>query len=166
MGAGKTAVGRYVAKRLGLDFYDSDYEIQKRTGVDIPYIFEKEGEAGFREREREVIAALTQLDGILLATGGGVVLDPSNRERLKATGIVVYLDTSIDEQLRRTSRTRHRPLLNTDDPHAVLTRLREIREPLYTATADIRIDTTGRRVRSVAYSVCELVEQLCAALQN
>jgi shikimate kinase len=166
MGAGKTAVGRYVAKRLGLDFYDSDYEIQKRTGVDIPYIFEKEGEAGFREREREVIAALTQLDGILLATGGGVVLDPRNRERLKATGVVVYLDTSIDEQLRRTSRARHRPLLNTDDPHAVLTRLREIREPLYSETADISIDTTGRRVRSVAYSVCELVEQFCAPLQN
>jgi shikimate kinase len=166
MGAGKTAVGRYVAKQLGLTFYDSDHEIQTRTGVDIPYIFEKEGEAGFREREREAIAALTQLDGIVLATGGGVILDPRNRERLKATGTVVYLDTSIDEQLRRTGRTRNRPLLNTDDPRAVLTKLREIREPLYSATADIQIDTTGRRVRTVALMVCELIEERRETLQN
>jgi shikimate kinase len=159
MGAGKTAVGRHVAKMLELTFYDSDFEIQKRTGVDIPFIFEKEGETGFREREREVIAALTELDGILLATGGGVVLDPLNRERLKATGTVVYLDTSVDEQLRRTGRSQHRPLLNTDDPRAVLIKLREIREPLYAATADIRIDTTGRRVRTVAHTVCALLKQ-------
>ena len=111
MGSGKSAVGRRLATLLDLKFVDSDAEIERRTGVDIRYIFEKEGEARFREREREVIAELTALEDVVLATGGGAVLDPRNRERLKSTGTVVYLQASVDTQLDRTRRGRNRPLL-------------------------------------------------------
>lgn len=149
MGAGKTAVGRQLASKLGLQFYDSDQEIEARTGVDIPYIFEKEGEQGFRSRERDVIADLTRLTGVVIATGGGAIVDPANRVRLREAGTVVYLDTSIDQQLRRTGRSTTRPLLMTGDPRAVLTTLRSTREPLYREIADIELDTTGRRVKTV-----------------
>lgn len=159
MGSGKTAVGRTLARDLRLEFVDSDAEIERRTGVDIPYIFEKEGEAGFRAREREVIAELTKRENLVVATGGGAVLAEETRALLAATGFVVYLDTSIDEQIRRTSRTRQRPLLIDDDPRAVLTTLREIREPLYREIADICIETTGKRVKSVAASVCAAVRE-------
>src|SRR5215510_11162706 len=116
MGSGKTAVGRQLARTLRLAFHDSDVEIERRTGVDIPYIFEKEGEAGFRERERETIDSLTQLEDVVIATGGGAVLLPENRERLAARGRVVYLRTGIEHQLERTRHGRHRPLLRTEDP--------------------------------------------------
>src|SRR5580765_780080 len=112
MGSGKTAVGRYVARVLDLPFHDSDAEIEARTGVDIPFIFEKEGEAGFRIRERESIDRLTRLESIVLATGGGAVIDPDNRRALAERGVVVYLQTSVDQQIERTRHTRHRPLLN------------------------------------------------------
>jgi shikimate kinase len=153
MGSGKTAVGRRLANLLGKTFVDSDAEIEKRTGVDIRYIFEKEGEARFREREREVIADLTALSDIVLATGGGVVLDPANRERLAATGTVIYLETTIDTLVRRTKNARTRPLLLNDDPRAVLERLMAARRPLYEALADLRVDTTGRQVRAVAIDI-------------
>jgi shikimate kinase len=159
MGSGKTAVGRHIAKTLGLEFFDTDMEIQRRTGVDIPYIFEKEGEAGFRARERDVIAELTSLRGVVVATGGGAVLSDENRDRLAATGVVVHLDTSVDEQLRRTGRTKHRPLLLVDDPRRVLEELREIRAPLYAEIADISIDTTGRRVRGVVTTIERLLKE-------
>ena len=149
MGAGKTAVGRQLASKLGLRFFDSDHEIEARTGVDIPYIFEKEGERGFREREREVIVELTTMTSIVLATGGGAVLDASTRARLHETGTVVYLDASIEQQLHRTGRSPTRPLLMTGDPRTVLTELRAMRAPLYDEIADIRIDTTGKRVGNV-----------------
>ena len=149
MGAGKTAVGRQLAAELALEFHDSDLEIEERTGVDIPYIFEKEGEAGFRERERDVIAAMTELRGIVLATGGGAVLDPRNRANLNATGTIIYLDTSIEQQLRRMSRSTTRPLLQSGDRREVLEKLRAIREPLYDELADLKIDTSGKRVKSV-----------------
>jgi len=123
MGSGKTAVGRELAKALGRRFYDSDAEIERRTGVDIPFIFEKEGEARFRERERECLAELTAHRGVVVATGGGAVLDPATRRRLASTGTVIYLKTSIDDQLRRTRVSRNRPLLETADPRAVLERL-------------------------------------------
>jgi shikimate kinase len=158
MGSGKTAVGRRLAAMLGKAFFDSDAEIEKRTGVDIRFIFEKEGEARFRQRERDVIAALTALDGVVVATGGGAVLDPSNRERLASTGTVVYLEASVDTQLQRTRPSRNRPLLMNDDPRAVLERLMSIRRPLYEEIADVRIDTTGRRVKTVAASVLELLD--------
>jgi shikimate kinase len=157
MGSGKTAVGRRLATLLGKEFRDSDAEIEKRTGVDIRYIFEKEGEARFRERERDVIAELTTLDNIVLATGGGVILDPANRERLAKTGVVVYLETTIDTLVRRTKASKARPLLLNGDPRAVLERLMAVRRPLYEGAADLRIDTTGRQVRAVA---AEIQQQL------
>ncbi len=116
MGSGKTAVGRQLARRLGYRFVDSDAEIERRTGVDIPFIFEKEGEAGFRVREREVIDELSGQAGIVLATGGGAVLAEESRRRLAERGAVVYLEATVDEQLARTRRGRHRPLLFTEDP--------------------------------------------------
>ena len=155
MGSGKTAVGRRLAALLGKEFFDSDAEIEKRTGVDIRYIFEKEGEPKFRDCEREVIAALTGLDDVVVATGGGVVLDAANRERLAATGTVVYLETDLDTLVRRTRSTKVRPLLVTDDPRAVLERLMEVRRPLYEQVADVRIETTGRQVRAVAADVAQ-----------
>ncbi len=153
MGSGKTAVGRRLALLLGWKFIDSDAEIEKRTGVDIRYIFEKEGEARFRQREREVIAALTELSGVVVATGGGVILDPINRERLAKTGTVVYLETTIDTLVRRTKAAKTRPLLINGDPQAVLERMMVIRRPLYENAADLRIETTGRQVRAVAADI-------------
>ena len=158
MGSGKTAVGRRLAAMLGKEFFDSDAEIEKRTGVDVRFIFEKEGEARFRERERDIIADLTALEGVVVATGGGAVLDPSNRARLAGTGTVVYLEASVDTQLQRTRPSQHRPLLMNDDPRAVLERLMSIRRPLYEEIADIRVDTTGRRVKAVAASVHDLLD--------
>ncbi|MGD2166710.1 MAG: shikimate kinase AroK [Gammaproteobacteria bacterium] len=159
MGSGKTAVGRQLALRTGREFIDSDHEIERRTGVDIPYIFEKEGESGFREREREVIATLTQRRCLVVATGGGAVLDERNRDCLSATGIVIHLDTTVEEQLRRTRRSSNRPLLQTDDPKSVLEGLREQRNPLYEAIADYTFDTTGKRVRAVAATVVRALER-------
>jgi shikimate kinase len=153
MGSGKTAVGKRLATLLDKQFLDSDAEIERRCGVDIPYIFEKEGEARFRERERDVIAALTALDGVVVATGGGAVLEARNRELLAATGTVVYLEATVDAQLKRTQPSRHRPLLQGGDPRAILERLMSIRRPLYESIADIRIDTTGRQVGAVASDV-------------
>src|ERR1700732_4158671 len=116
MGSGKTAVGRHLSRALRLPFYDSDAEIERRTGVDIPFIFEKEGEAGFRQREREAIDALTRLEPIVLATGGGAVLLEENRRALSARGFVVYLETSVAQQKNRVRRSRNRPLLSDADP--------------------------------------------------
>jgi shikimate kinase len=153
MGSGKTAVGRQLARDLNREFIDTDAEIERRTGVDIPFIFEKEGEAGFREREEEVIDRLAQLEGWIVATGGGAVLAAENRERLKASGLVIYLHASVDEQLKRTCRSQNRPLLRTADPREVLERLMAARQPLYEEIADIRMDTTGRHVNSVAHAL-------------
>jgi len=166
MGSGKTAVGRQLARELKRDFLDTDVEIEKRTGVDIPFIFEKEGEAGFREREREMLAELAQRRNAVIATGGGIVLDADNRRQLAATGIVVFLRTTVDEQLKRTRRTRTRPLLLTDDPRKVLSKLLEERQPLYESLADIAIDTTGKRVKRVASSLHKLISEKLAALQS
>jgi shikimate kinase len=160
MGSGKTAVGRRLASLLGKQFHDSDAEIEKRTGVDIRYIFEKEGEERFREREREVIADLTSLPDVVVATGGGAVLDPANRERLATTGTVVYLETSVEALVARTRLSKNRPLLMSDDPRAVLEQLLAVRRPLYEEVADLKIATTGRTVRAVA---AEIREQLAAA---
>ena len=155
MGAGKSAVGRQLARMLHLEFVDSDEEIESRTGVDIPFIFEKEGEAGFRKREAGVIDDLSQKEGIVLATGGGAILDPDNRNHLGARGFVVYLHTSVDQQLSRTRKGRDRPLLDNDDPRAVLETLMATREPLYREIADLTVDTDGRKVRAVANEIVE-----------
>lgn len=153
MGSGKTAVGRHLARMLRLSFHDSDEEIVQRTGVDIPFIFEKEGEAGFRLRESEVIDRLSRLHGIVLATGGGAVIRPENRDWLSTRGTVVYLETSVEQQLRRTRHGGHRPLLNNADPE---TRLRELmvqRAALYEEIADITVSTDGRKAPSVARQI-------------
>ena len=149
MGAGKSTIGRQLAKQLLLPFHDSDHEIESRTGVDIPLIFELEGEAGFRKRETTVIDELTRLPNIVLATGGGAVMDPDNRQHLKTRGRVIYLHTSVNHQLKRTRKDRNRPLLQTGNPRDKLEELMYIRDPLYREIASIIIDTDGMRVRDV-----------------
>ena len=155
MGAGKSAVGRQLARTLHLDFVDSDDEIEARTGVDIAFIFEKEGEEGFRMREVSVIDQLSKREGIILATGGGAILSADSRSNLGARGFVVYLQTSVDQQVSRTSRGRERPLLEAGDPRATLQALLEVRDPLYREIADLIVDTDGRKVRSVADEIVE-----------
>jgi len=153
MGSGKTAVGKQLSRLLSMQFYDSDAEIERITGVDIPYIFEKEGEAKFRERECEVIDSLTQLNGIILATGGGAILSEVNRQHLRARGKVIYLRTSVEQQLDRTKHGKHRPLLNNADPEARLRGLIAIRAPLYESIATITVSTDHRRVTTVASEI-------------
>ena len=157
MGSGKTAVGRAVARLLHLRVIDSDAEIEARTGVDIPFIFEKEGEEGFRAREREVIADLSLQDDVVLATGGGAILSEASRRLLAERGFVVYLEASIERQLERTRTGRHRPLLNTADPRARLIELMALREPLYRSIAQFVVGTDGRRVPLVAEAIVAAV---------
>ena len=153
MGSGKTAVGRQLARLLRYGFYDSDADIESRTGVDIQFIFEKEGEYGFRLREKESIDRLTGLEAIVLATGGGAVMDADNRRLLAERGVVVYLATSIEQQMERTKHGRHRPLLNVTDPEGKLTELMQMRAALYAEIADITVSTNGRRVQLVAEEI-------------
>ena len=160
MGSGKTAVGRYLSRLLDLTFHDSDTEIERRTGVDIPYIFEREGEAGFRQREREAIEVLTAMEHIILATGGGAVLLPENRRLLSGRGFVVYLETSVSQQVERVKQGRTRPLLANVDTSVKLTQLMSHRTPLYLEIADVVIPTDGRKVRTVAE---DIVRELNAA---
>ncbi len=141
MGVGKTSVGRYLARLLKRPFFDADKEIELRTGVCIPWIFDQEGEAGFRKREELVIDELTQHDGIVLATGGGAVLSEDNRKYLAARGHVIWLEASLQTLLARTAPDKNRPLLQTDNADQVLTQLLEQRHPLYQSLADLRIDT-------------------------
>lgn len=149
MGAGKTSVGKHLARRLGKQFYDSDHVIEARTGVRIPVIFEIEGEAGFRARESAVIAELTALHDIVLATGGGAVLDPRNRGWLKSRGTVVYLRAAVRDLLNRTRYDRNRPLLQTADPKARLAELFEVRDPLYREVAHLVLDTGSQSLTSL-----------------
>lgn len=153
MGAGKSAVGRQLARMLHLDFVDSDDEIESRTGVDIPFIFEKEGEEGFRKREARVIDDLSQLEGIVLATGGGAVSNADSRNHLGARGFVIYLYTSVKQQLERTNRGRERPMLENGNRAEVLERLMAERDPLYREIADLVVNTDGRRVQTVAREI-------------
>ena len=149
MGAGKSTAGRRLAKRLKLQFFDSDQEIERRTGATVSLIFEIEGEEGFRKREKDIIDELTKNSGIVLATGGGAVLDPENRAVLAKRGVVVYLRTGLAQLVRRTSRDSKRPLLKTDDPAAKLLELLKIRGPLYEEMADLVIDTDQRPLQSI-----------------
>jgi len=153
MGSGKTAVGRHLARLLRYTFHDSDADIETRTGVDIAFIFDKEGETGFRLREKEAIERLTLLPSIVLATGGGAVIDADNRRVLAGRGVVVYLSTSIDQQLERTRHARHRPLLNDTDPEQKLQELMQRRAALYLEIADFTVSTDGRRVQLVAEEI-------------
>ena len=154
MGSGKTAVGKQLARLSGLAFVDSDAEIERRTGVDIVMIFEKEGEPGFREREREAIDELTRRQGIVLSTGGGAVLLPENREYLRTRGAVVYLETSVLQQAQRVGAARGRPLLaGVEDPAQTLADLMKVRAPLYHEVADLVVRTDDRHVRVVAAQI-------------
>jgi shikimate kinase len=150
MGAGKSTIGKYLAQHLRLRFVDTDTEIEARTGADIPWIFDVEGEAGFREREQQVVEEMTLWDDVVLATGGGVVMRSENRQALAARGYVIYLYATVDEQVRRTRRDRRRPLLQAGDPEQVLRSLMEVREPLYREIADHIIETDGCSPRTVA----------------
>ena len=160
MGAGKSTIGKQLAQILNMDFYDSDTEIEQRAGADIAWIFDLEGEEGFRLREERVIADLTENQGIVLATGGGSVLSREIRNRLSARGIVVYLETTIEKQLARTQRDKKRPLLQIDAPRQKLEELARERNPLYEEIADITIKTDEQSAKSVANHIIELIEQI------
>ena len=151
MGAGKTTIGRRVAELLGLAFFDLDHEIEVHTGATIPLIFDVEGEAGFRERERAQLAELAARSGVVLSTGGGAVLDPANRSCMRERGFVVYLETTVDQQLSRLARDRHRPLLATPDREERLLALAAARDPLYRGVADLTVPAAhGRNVSAAA----------------
>lgn len=153
MGAGKTTVGRQLAAALGYAFVDTDHEIEKRTGADIQWIFDVEGEEGFRRREAQVIDELTARKRIVLATGGGAVLLPANRRMLHERGFVVYLSAHINQLLARTARDRKRPLLRTGNPRAVFERLMLEREPLYREVAHLVVNTDAGNVREAVSTI-------------
>ncbi len=150
MGAGKSTIGKYQAQQLHQSFADTDTEIERRTGADIPWIFDVEGEEGFRDREQQVVEEMTHWDDVVLATGGGVVLREANRSALASRGFVIYLHATVQEQTRRTRHDKRRPLLQTEDPAAVLRELMAVRDPLYREIADHIIDTDGSSPKSVA----------------
>jgi len=158
MGAGKSTIGRQLAQMLHLDFLDSDSEIERKTGADIAWVFDVEGEEGFRNREQEMLDELTRKHGIVLATGGGAVIRQENRTHLSARGIVVYLKTSVQKQLARTLKDKRRPLLQTDDPQSVLETLAENRNALYEEAADYIIETDEQSAKVVASQIIALLD--------
>jgi len=159
MGAGKSTIGRELADKLHLEFFDSDQEIERRTGADIAWVFDLEGEEGFRKREESVIDDLTEKQGIVLATGGGSVISSQVRNRLSARGIVVYLETTIDKQVARTQRDRRRPLLQTsEDPRTVLENLAVERNPLYEEVADVIVQTDDQSAKVVANKIVDRLD--------
>jgi shikimate kinase len=159
MGAGKSTIGRQLSNALKKEFKDSDHEIVARTGASIPLIFEIEGEEGFRKREAAMIDELTQLNDIVLATGGGAVLREENRLNLKQRGVVIYLYASVDQLFERTSRDHNRPLLQTENPRQKLQDLMEQRDPLYREVADMVVHTDDRSIRSVVKEILVRLRQ-------
>lgn len=162
MGAGKTTVGKLIARHLNRLFVDSDHEIENRTGVNIPLIFELEGEAGFRVREAAVIEELTGQKNIVLATGGGAILSQQNRENLRRNGTVIYLRAKVEDLWQRTRHDKNRPLLQTADPHAKLKALFAQRDPLYCEIADIVVDSGAQSVHALVNQIEERLKQLDA----
>lgn len=159
MGVGKTTIGKQLAGKLGRTFFDSDHVIEERTGADIPLIFELEGEAGFRRREKAVLEDLLQGDDIILATGGGAVLDPANRKLFGEHGFVIYLSAPLEQLLRHTAKDRNRPLLQNTDPRKKMRELIRQRDPLYREVANEVIDASDRGVRSIVNSLLKLVRE-------
>lgn len=157
MGAGKTTVGRHLAELLGREFLDSDHEIERKTGATIPWIFEKEGEVGFRSRETLVIEDLTHRQHLVVATGGGAVTQAANREFLKQRGIVIYLYTPVEIQLQRTYRDKNRPLLQVENPEQKLKDLLTLRDPLYRDVAHYIIETNQGAARDLAHRILNLI---------
>lgn len=155
MGAGKTTIGKHIAEILSWPFVDSDHEIELRTGASIPWIFDVEGEQGFRKREEQMIAELTSRQHIVLATGGGAVLRQANRQYLHQRGVVVYLETPVSMQLERTAHDKNRPLLQTADPQKKLTELLKIRDPLYREVAHLIVPTSSGCAKDLAYSIIQ-----------
>jgi shikimate kinase len=153
MGSGKSTIGQLLAHRLHKDFYDSDYYIEEKTGVDIPCIFDVEGEDGFRNRETRAIRELTELDNVVLATGGGSVMREENRKILRSAGFIVFLDTSVDQQLDRLRHDKKRPLLKTENPRERLENLLAERKPLYIELADLRVPTDRKFARKLASEI-------------
>ncbi|MDR0805427.1 MAG: shikimate kinase AroK [Enterobacteriaceae bacterium] len=158
MGAGKSTIGRQLAQQLNMEFVDSDHEIERRTGADIAWVFDVEGEAGFRDREEKVLNELTEKQGIVLATGGGSIKSKETRNRLSARGVVVYLETTIEKQLARTQRDKKRPLLQVDTPREVLEALAQERNPLYEEIADVTIHTDDQSAKVVANQIIQMIE--------
>lgn len=158
MGSGKTTVGRALSKHLGKAFVDSDEEIQNRTGVTIPHIFDIEGEAGFRQRETSALCDLVLRDNMVLATGGGAVLEEQNRAMLRQNGIVIYLRASVPDLWQRTRHDRNRPLLQTENPHAKLTELHRQRDPLYQQVADIVIQSGKQSAHALMLHLVDEIE--------
>ncbi|MCO4757424.1 MAG: shikimate kinase AroK [Oceanospirillaceae bacterium] len=159
MGAGKSTIGRLLSQELKLTYIDSDREIEDRAGADIPWIFDVEGEDGFRDREEAVIRELCERNDIVLATGGGAIQREANRTCLQASGYVVYLCTSVEQQLERTARDKNRPLLQTEDPEQVLRDLLERRDPLYRDACDLLVRTDKRHPRSVVTEIIRNYQQ-------
>ena len=159
MGAGKTTIGKQLAQQLGREFYDSDRVIEEHTGADIPLIFELEGEKGFRKREKNILLELTQKEDIILATGGGAVLDPANRKQLRKNGFVIYLNAPLAQLINRTAKDKNRPLLQTADPGKKMQEILEVRDPLYREVADVIVETDGSPVRNVVKKLMTLVKK-------
>ncbi|WP_041069901.1 shikimate kinase AroK [Candidatus Ishikawella capsulata] len=160
MGAGKSTIGRQLAQQLNVEFYDSDQEIERRTGADIGWVFDVEGEVGFRKREEKIISELTERQGIILATGGGCITSPQTRKCLSARGIVVYLETTIEKQISRTQRDKKRPLLQVDSPvNEVLEKLAKKRNPLYQEIADLIIRTDDQNAKAVANQIIQILDK-------
>mgnify|MGYP001825772501 CR=1 FL=1 len=161
MGSGKTSIGKHLARILGLDFYDCDHELERLTGASVNLIFDLEGEAGFRVRETNLLEQLTEKHKVLIATGGGTVCKPENRAMLRSRGFVVYLKTSVDNQLRRLSHDKSRPLLQAEDRTQRLLDLARVRNPLYEETADLVFKTRNSSVQSTAKMLAKtILEQL------
>lgn len=164
MGAGKTTIGRRIAEIKGMQFADSDHEVEKRTGVDIAFIFDMEGEDGFRTRERNMIAELSEQPNTVMATGGGAVVEAETRNLLSARGVVVYLETSLEQQLARTRNNNNRPILEgSDDIETTLTQLMEQRDPLYRSIADLVVHTGDQQARRLAREIVEKLETIGSA---
>jgi len=167
MGAGKTTIGKILAKELGFQFFDSDKEIEKRTGANIPWIFDVEGESGFRTRESAVIKELSGLTNVVLATGGGAMMRPENRDSVTKKGFVIYLNTSVDQQFHRTHKDKNRPLLQGDkDAFLVLSELYELRDPIYRSVADLVIETDKKALKNIVKDIVQVLNQNESSVDN